>query len=95
MPYLIYFLLNIYFICFLLDIYQPLLSIGHRKVHNTVTFITSSVLCFYSSFGVEVSTQRYVWSVCLDVSKGGKGSAENTFFSHTLNTCTAVVLVHK
>lgn len=70
----------LYFIYFLLDICQPLSSVVHRKVCNAVSFITSSVLCFYSSFSVEVSMQRYVWNVCLDISNSGEGSAENTFF---------------
>lgn len=46
--------------------------------NNTVTFITSG-LCFCSSLSVEVSVQRYVWSVGLDISKGGKESAEKNF----------------
>lgn len=82
-----------FFIYCLLDICQPLLSIVHRRVHNTETSITSA-LCIYSGFSVEASMQRHVRSVCLDVSEGERRSADN-FLSHTLNTCATVVLVHK
>lgn len=43
---------------------------------------------------------RHVWSVGLNISKGGEESAENSlcfwfFFTHTLNSCTAQAPAHK